>query len=75
LRGADHDNCSLTYSQLIALPNSLKLDLVMFFDDVLAYYRQKSGIKARNIQRGGLTIAAKFIWLLVKIILRVLKRA
>jgi hypothetical protein len=47
----------------------------MFFDDVLAYSRQKSGIKARNIQRGGLTIAAKFIWLFVKIILRVLKRA
>jgi hypothetical protein len=32
--GVNHDNYRFTYSQLIVLPNSVKLDLMMFFDDV-----------------------------------------
>ena len=43
-----------THTQLIGLLNSGKLDLAIFFDDVLRYYLQKEGIKAQNIQRGQL---------------------
>lgn len=43
-----------THTQLIGLLNSGKLDLAIFFDDVLHYYLQKEGIKAQNIYRGQL---------------------
>jgi polar amino acid transport system substrate-binding protein len=43
-----------THSQLIGLLNSGKLDMAIFFDDVLGYYLQKKGIKAQHIQRGKL---------------------
>jgi polar amino acid transport system substrate-binding protein len=43
-----------THAQLIGLLNSGKLDLAIFFDDVLHYYLQQEGIKAPNIQRGQL---------------------
>ena len=43
-----------THSQLIGLLNGGKLDLAIFFDDVLGYYLQNEGIKAKNIQRGKL---------------------
>lgn len=43
-----------THTQLIGLLDSGKLDLALFFDDVLRYYLQQEGIKAQNIQRGQL---------------------
>lgn len=43
-----------THAQLIGLLNTNKLDLAIFFDDVLRYYLQQEGIKANNIQRGKL---------------------
>lgn len=43
-----------THTQLIGLLNSGKLDLAIFFDDVLRYYLRQEGIKAQHIQRGKL---------------------
>ena len=43
-----------THSQLIGLLNGGKLDLAIFFDDVLGYYLHKEGLKAQHIQRGKL---------------------
>lgn len=43
-----------THTQLIGLLNSGKLDLAIFFDDVLRYYLQQERIKAQNIHRGQL---------------------
>jgi polar amino acid transport system substrate-binding protein len=43
-----------THAQLIGLLNTNKLDLAIFFDDVLRYYLQQEGSKANNIQRGKL---------------------
>ena len=48
-----------THPQLIGLLNSGKLDLAIFFDDVLHYYLQKAGIKAQNIQRGKLNYSSE----------------
>lgn len=50
--GANHDNYSFTYSQLIALTNSVKLELLMFFDDVLTYYRQKKREQGEEYSTG-----------------------
>ncbi|MBU1619284.1 MAG: transporter substrate-binding domain-containing protein [Gammaproteobacteria bacterium] len=48
-----------THGQLIGLLNSNKLDLAIFFDDVLHYYLQHEGIKAQNIQRGQLNYSSE----------------
>ncbi len=48
-----------THAQLIGLLNSNKLDLAIFFDDVLRYYLQHEGIKAQNIQRGQLNYSSE----------------
>jgi polar amino acid transport system substrate-binding protein len=43
-----------THAQLIGLLNTNKLDLAIFFDDVLGYYLHHEGIKAQHIRRGKL---------------------
>lgn len=43
-----------THAQLIGLLNTNKLDLAIFFDDVLHYYLQQEGIPAQNLKRGEL---------------------
>lgn len=48
-----------THTQLIGLLNSGKLDLAIFFDDVLRYYLQQEGIKAQNIRRGKLNYSSE----------------
>ena len=48
-----------THPQLIGLLNSGKLDLAIFFDDVLRYYLQQEGIKAQHIQRGKLNYSSE----------------
>lgn len=48
-----------THAQLIGLLNSNKLDLAIFFDDVLRYYLQHEGLKAQHIQRGQLNYTSE----------------
>lgn len=48
-----------THTQLIGLLNSGKLDLAIFFDDVLRYYLQQEGIKAQHIRRGQLNYSSE----------------
>lgn len=48
-----------THAQLIALLDSDKLDLAIFFDEVLGYYLQREGMKAEHIQRGELNYSSE----------------
>ena len=43
-----------THVQLIGMLNSNKIDVVIFFDDVLRYYLQQENIPADNLRRGEL---------------------
>lgn len=48
-----------THAQLIALLDSNKLDLAIFFDEVFRYYLQQEAMKAEHIQRGELNYSSE----------------